>query len=110
MIMHIPVVGNIIIYNEMTMFSKTFATLINNNIFITDSMDILGRITDNEIYKSIIYDAVIALSKGENISVAFKDNWAFPNIAYQMIVTGEKNRTIRFNDGEGSRLLCRRTY
>ena len=90
MIMHIPVVGNIIIYNEMTMFSKTFATLINNNIFITDSMDILGRITDNEIYKSIIYDAVIALSKGENISVAFKDNWAFPNIAYQMIVTGEK--------------------
>ena len=50
MIMHIPVVGNIIIYNEMTMFSKTFATLINNNIFITDSMDILGRITDNEIY------------------------------------------------------------
>ena len=36
----------------MTMFSKTFATLINNNIFITDSMDILGRITDNEIYKS----------------------------------------------------------
>ena len=90
MIMHIPVIGNIIIYNEMTMFSKTFATLINNNIFITDSMDILGRITDNEIYKSIIYDAVIALSKGENISVAFKDNWAFPNIAYQMIVTGEK--------------------
>ena len=54
MIMHIPVVGNIIIYNEMTMFSKTFATLINNNIFITDSMDLIGRITDNEIYKSTI--------------------------------------------------------
>lgn len=89
-IMHIPVIGNIIIYNEMTMFSKTFATLINNNIFITDSMDVLGRITDNEIYKSIIYDAVNALSKGENISEAFKDSWAFPNIAYQMIVTGEK--------------------
>lgn len=89
-LMHLPIVGKIIIYNEMTMFSKTFATLMNNNIFITDSMDILGRITDNEIYKSIIYDVVIALSKGENLSVAFNNNWAFPDIAYQMIVTGEK--------------------
>ena len=88
--MHMPIIGNIIIYNEMTMFAKTFATLINNNIFITDSMDILGRITDNEIYKNIIYDAVVSLSKGESISSAFNDHWAFPDIAYQMIVTGEK--------------------
>ena len=90
LLMHIPVIGEIIIYNEMTMFSKTFATLINNNIFITDSMDILGRITDNEIYKNIIFDAVTSLSKGDNLSSAFNDNWAFPDIAYQMIVTGEK--------------------
>ena len=89
-LMHFPVIGRIIIYNEVTMFTKTFATLINNNIFITDSMDILSRITDNEIYKGIIFDAVDSLSKGEVLSSAFKDQWAFPNIAYQMIVTGEK--------------------
>ena len=89
-IMRIPVFGNIIIYNEVNLFTKTFATLINNNIFITDSMDILSRITDNEIYKGIIYDAVDCLSRGEILSEAFKDQWAFPNIAYQMIVTGEK--------------------
>ena len=53
-------------------------------------MDILSRITDNEIYKGIIFDAVDSLSKGEVLSAAFKDQWAFPNIAYQMIVTGEK--------------------
>ena len=89
-LMHIPVIGQIIIYNEVNMFTKTFATLINNNIFITDSMDILSRITDNEIYKSIIFDAVESLSKGEVLSTAFNDQWAFPDIAYQMIVTGEK--------------------
>lgn len=89
-LMHLPVIGDIIIYNEITMFSKTFATLLNNNIFITDSMDILSRITDNEIYKNIIFDAVSNLSKGESISTAFNEHWAFPDIAYQMIVTGEK--------------------
>ena len=89
-LMHIPVFGQIIIYNEVNMFTKTFATLINNNIFITDSMDILSRITDNEIYKGIIFDAVEALSKGDVLSSAFNEQWAFPDIAYQMIVTGEK--------------------
>ena len=90
LLMHIPVIGNIIIYNEINMFTKTFASLINNNIFITDSMDILSRITDNEIYKGIIYDAVDCLSRGEALSTAFNEQWAFPDIAYQMIVTGEK--------------------
>ena len=28
--------------------------------------------------------------KGEEISLAFKDHWAFPLPAYEMIVTGEK--------------------
>ena len=42
------------------------------------------------IYKGIIFDAVDALSRGEVLSSAFNDQWAFPDIAYQMIVTGEK--------------------
>ena len=88
--MHIPVFGNIIIYNEVTIFSKTFANLINHNVFITDSIDVLSKITDNEVYKKLIFDTAKNLSKGEPISKAFKDHWAFPNIAYQMLITGEK--------------------
>lgn len=88
--MHIPVVKNIMIYNEVIMFTKTFASLINYDVFITDSMEILGKITDNEIYKLLIRDAVINLSNGNSVSVAFKDHWAFPVIAYEMLVTGER--------------------
>lgn len=88
--MHLPVIGNIIIYNEVTIFTKTFANLINHNVFITDSIDVLSKITDNEVYKKLIYDTAKNLTKGEAISKAFKDHWAFPNIAYQMLITGEK--------------------
>ena len=88
--MHVPVVKNIIIYNEVIMFTKTFASLINYDVFITDSMEILGKITDNEIYKLLIRDAVINLSNGNSVSLAFKDHWAFPVIAYEMLVTGER--------------------
>jgi len=89
-LMHIPVIKDIIIYNEIIMFTKTFASLINYDVFITDSMEILGKITNNEIYKNLIKDAVINLSNGNGVSVAFKDHWAFPPIAYEMLLTGER--------------------
>lgn len=88
--MKIPVIGNIIIYNEVTMFSKTFANLLNHNVFITDSIEVLSLITSNEVYKKLIHDTSINLTKGESVSSSFKDHWAFPYIAYQMILTGEK--------------------
>jgi type IV pilus assembly protein PilC len=90
LLMHIPVIKNIIIYNEVTMFSKTFASLLSHNVFITDSMDILNKVTNNEIYKMLIIDTITNLAKGEKVSAAFKDQWAFPLPAYEMIVTGEK--------------------
>lgn len=89
-LMRVPVIGNVIIFNEVTMFTKTFASLLSHNVFITDSMDILNRITNNEIYKMLILDTITNLAKGEKVSTAFKDQWSFPVPAYEMIVTGEK--------------------
>lgn len=88
--MHIPAVGNVIIYNEVTMFTKTFASLLAHNVFITDTMDILSKVSNNEIYKQMINNAITNISKGGKVSEAFKDQWAFPIPAYEMIVTGEK--------------------
>ena len=88
--MHIPVVKNIVIYKELIMFTKTFASLINHDVFITDSMEILGKITNNEIYKGLIRSAVTNLSTGNGVSIAFQNQWAFPETAYEMLVTGER--------------------
>lgn len=85
----IPVVKNIIMYSEVSMFAKTFASLLNHGVFITDSMDVLIKVSDNEIYKKIIENTVKNLNKGGKISEAFKDNPYIPIVAYEMIVTGE---------------------
>ena len=88
--MHIPVIGDIIIYKEVTTFTKTFASLLSHNVFITDSMNVLNRVTKNEIYRSMILETIDNLAHGDKISTAFKNQWAFPVPAYEMIVTGEK--------------------
>lgn len=87
--MKFPLFGKMIIYKEMMIFTKTFASLLKNNVFITESMDILGKVTSNEIYREIMINTVNYIGRGEKISSAFKDHWAIPEVAYYMMVTGE---------------------
>ncbi len=89
MSMKLPIFGKIIIYKEMMIFTKTFASLLKNNVFITESMDILGKITSNEIYREIMIRTVNYIGRGEKISAAFQGHWAIPEVAYYMMVTGE---------------------
>ena len=88
-LMHTPVIKDIIIYNEIANFTKTFASLINHGVFITDSMEILSKITNNEIYKKVISKTLENLGKGDSISSAFRGEWSIPVVAYEMLVTGE---------------------
>ena len=90
LLMHLPVISDLIKYNQLVTFTGTFATLIKHDVFITDSMEILSKITENEVYKGIINSAITNLSKGNGVSIAFKGHWAFPETAYEMLVTGER--------------------
>ena len=88
-LMKLPIISNIIIYKEINIFTKTFSSLLQNNVFITESINLLSEVTNNEIYKEIMYRTIYYIAKGDKISTAFKDHWAIPDVAYYMIVTGE---------------------
>ena len=88
-LMKTPVIGKLIIYSEVSMFTRTFSQLLNHSVHITDSMAILSKISNNEVYKEIIMNTLDTLSKGGKISESFKGHWAFPVVAYEMLVTGE---------------------
>ena len=88
-LMKFPLIGNIIIYKEMSIFAKTFSSLLKNQVFITESISLLTNITKNEIYKEIMIKTIDNIAKGDKISDSFKNHWAVPDVAYYMIVTGE---------------------
>ena len=87
--MRLPLFGKIIIYKEMNIFAKTFASLLKNNVFITDSINLLYEVTSNEIYREIMLKTINNIARGEKISESFYNQWAVPEVAYYMIVTGE---------------------
>lgn len=89
-LMHVPIVKTILINQEVIMFTKTFASLLNYDVFITNSMELLSKITNNEIYIMLIKDAISSMKNGNGVSTAFKNHWAFPSTAYEMLLTGEK--------------------
>jgi type IV pilus assembly protein PilC len=89
LMMKFPVLDKIMIYGEVSTITRTFSSLLNHGVFITDCMDILSNLTNNEIYKEILARTMIGLSKGAKLSETFKGEWAFPVVAYEMIVTGE---------------------
>ena len=85
----LPVIKNLIMYKEISMFSRTFASLINHGVYISASMDVLLKVSENEVYRRIIKRTVDNLNAGGKISETFKDNPVIPVVAYEMIVTGE---------------------
>ena len=85
----IPVIKNLIMYKEVSMFARTFASLINHGVYISASMDVLLKVSENEVYRRIIKRTVDNLNAGGKISETFKDNPVIPVVAYEMIVTGE---------------------
>jgi len=87
--MKMPVFDKVIIYGQVSTITRTFSSLLNHGVFITDSMEILANLTNNEVYKEILSRTLIGLSKGAKLSETFKGEWAFPIVAYEMIVTGE---------------------
>lgn len=88
--MKTPVLGKIIIYSEVSMLTRTFSELLNHSVHITDTMAVLSKISNNEVYKEIISNTLDTLSKGGKISESFHGHWAFPVVAYEMLVTGEE--------------------
>jgi type IV pilus assembly protein PilC len=89
LLMHLPIVGKLMIAKELNLFARTFASLQKNNVLLTDSIDILAKITNNEIYRDLMLRTINNLIKGNKMSDTFSNHWAIPEIASFMIQTGE---------------------
>ena len=52
--MHIPVVKDIVIYNQLVTFTGTFSALIRHDVYITDSMDdVNSKMTGNKLLRKL---------------------------------------------------------
>lgn len=90
-IFKIPLVGNLIRESIYTKFCQIFSILIQSNVNILSSFNIMEDVMDNHIVKNSINSAGILIKNGKSITEALIKTKFFPPTVIQMIKAGEES-------------------
>jgi len=72
-------------------FAENFSTLISAGLPISQSLEIVGNIVNNQTFKDVVFDTREGVRKGETISSVLEQSpKLFPPIFTQMVAIGEK--------------------
>jgi len=90
LLLRLPFLGKMIQDYQLANFFRTFGLLLKSGIAVSEAMQIVTDSTSNLVYKNEFKKLAQGLSKGKKISSYLDDNpRLFPEIAVQMISTGE---------------------
>ncbi|MEH6478283.1 MAG: type II secretion system F family protein, partial [Sneathiella sp.] len=85
----LPIVGALIIDNEVAQLGGTMAMLINNGTPLNEAIGVTLLTTRNTVTKGWLEDAEQDVREGRNLSQAFATE-GFPKMACQLIAIGEE--------------------
>lgn len=91
-LLRLPLVGNIISYNELARFSRNLGTLITSGVPVVKSLETTAHTLSNIIYQRDLKYIAAEVSRGKSISdildqAQFQE---FPPVAVKIIGVGEK--------------------
>lgn len=88
--LRIPIIGTL---NRMVVFSRfcrSTALLLRSGISMVQSLEIVQRIVSNEIVRSALHNAILAVQRGHGLKEPLKDEKIFPSMLVQMVAVGEE--------------------
>ncbi|MEK7643663.1 MAG: type II secretion system F family protein [Patescibacteria group bacterium] len=88
--LQVPVVGNLYQKLYLSRLADNLQTLVAGGIPIVRALEITAEVVGNEIYRSIVLEAVEAVRGGSSISDAFAKHPEIPSLLTQMIRVGEE--------------------
>ena len=85
----IPVLGYFTRINALVQFSYTFGVLLQGGVNLSEALDIVTQVIDNQILTDAIKNARDKIIKQGRVSQYLKQTGMFPPIAIYLIKTGE---------------------
>lgn len=86
----LPLLGNIILNKETAHFTQTLGTLLTNGVPLLAALSIARETLDNGLLIDTISDVHEQVKQGKTLSSVLSTKNVFPNMAVQMIKTGEE--------------------
>ena len=88
-ILKVPIINKILNNIYVARFTENFSVLIQSGLPVTTALLITSDVVGNEVYRSILREAVEAIKKGDTMAKVFSRYEIIPPIVTQMIGVGE---------------------
>lgn len=92
-ILHLPLFGQILAYNQLARFSRNLGTLLQSGVPIVNSLETTGKTLSNLTFSEAMIKVKDDVKKGKTLADAL-DNFRqqlFPPIVIKMVAVGEKS-------------------
>ncbi|OGH11261.1 MAG: hypothetical protein A2857_06575 [Candidatus Levybacteria bacterium RIFCSPHIGHO2_01_FULL_36_15] len=91
-ILKLPFLGNLLIYSQLTRFSRNLGVLIQSGIPIVQSLDTTANTISNLKFQKDLQEVAKSVTRGKNISDVLSEKGfdEFPIMVVKMIEVGEK--------------------
>jgi type IV pilus assembly protein PilC len=88
-ILSLPVVGPIVLKQQVAMFSRTLSTLLLGGLPLVPAMETAGASMSSRKIVNGIADAAASVREGQTLSNSLEEEKIFPDLAVEMIEVGE---------------------
>lgn len=89
-LLEFPVLGTVNKKASLSYFCRTLGTLLGSGVPVVHALDVVGKVSGNEIIADIMDEVKLSLKGGERLSEPIKQYDLFPPMVPQLINVGEE--------------------
>jgi type IV pilus assembly protein PilC len=90
MMLHVPVLGDVLRKSAVSRFTRTLGTLISSGVSILDGLEITARTSGNRVVQDAIMGSRASIAGGDTIAGPLQKSEVFPPMVISMIAVGEQ--------------------
>lgn len=94
LLLHIPVMKNIVMKMAVARFARTFASLMSAGVSVLDALDVTSGAIGNKVFEKELNEAAIEVKNGKQLSEPLSKSKYWPPIVPQMLAVGEETGQI----------------
>jgi type IV pilus assembly protein PilC len=93
-ILKLPMIGQMVLWNNTARFSRTMANLLKSGILLPDTMAIVLRTISNTYIREAVNEVRKRLLQGQAFSTSIGSSKLFPKLLIDMVMVGECSGTL----------------
>ncbi len=94
LLLHMPVIGNVIRKSAVARFTRTLGTMISSGVPILQGLDVVQNTAGNKVIEKGIIHVKERISEGKSMAEPLMATGVFPSMVVQMIAVGESTGSL----------------